>query len=521
MEEYMQALEMDEESYAKMQQENRQKLMTQFKRSFEQMIATSEAAYQGDIAWGGKSHSLRDYEADEIHRIVSCGDAIEQASLSEYFFATNGLYKRIIVHYATFLMYAWLLVPSVKNVGKNKISDPKISKRYYDAADFCTNFQISRKCALFARDILVKGAYYGLVIEKGEKVVILDLPFDYCRSRFKNDQDIDIIEFNLDFFKKIRDDKARQKILDSYPKIIQKAWRKYNNSNDPHLKWFFIPPELGIYFCFFEERPFFLDLIPLLNDLDDYKDIDKQRNAQALKRILVQEVPHDGMKLVFEPQEAEAMHAGAINMLENNRDTDVITSYAKVSLLDMSSKDDEKTEIVNVQDLIYSSAGMSKELFFATTAAGIEYSVCNDLALVMVLGQRFAHFFTVLLNTKFADKRVDFRLIILPLSYYNAKDYNSMAREMASFGYSFLAPILATGIDQANLASLKALENDLLNLDEILKPLQSSYTQSGKKAGESMDAVAESGDPNAKAPSQTQEETKTEEKKETGGEQEK
>lgn len=31
---------------------------------------------------------------------------------------------------------------------------------------------------------------------------------------------------------------------------------------------------------------------------------------------------------------------------------------------------------------------------------------------------------------------------------------------------------------------LKALENDLLDLDIILKPLQSSYTQSGKKAGE-------------------------------------
>jgi hypothetical protein len=54
------------------------------------------------------------------------------------------------------------------------------------------------------------------------------------------------------------------------------------------------------------------------------------------------------MKLVFEPQEAEVMHNGAVQMLENNKDTDVITSYAKVSLLDMSSKDDEKTDITNV-----------------------------------------------------------------------------------------------------------------------------------------------------------------------------
>ena len=39
---------------------------------------------------------------------------------------------------------------------------------------------------------------------------------------------------------------------------------------------------------------------------------------------------------------------------------------------------------------------------------------------------------------------------------------------------------MATGIDQTNLADLKELENELLNLDEVLKPLQSAYTQSGK-----------------------------------------
>ena len=38
-----------------------------------------------------------------------------------------------------------------------------------------------------------------------------------------------------------------------------------------------------------------MDLIPLLDDLDDYKEIDKKRNLQALGRILVQKVGTDGM----------------------------------------------------------------------------------------------------------------------------------------------------------------------------------------------------------------------------------
>lgn len=51
------------------------------------------------------------------------------------------------------------------------------------------------------------------------------------------------------------------------------------------------------------------------------------------------------MKLVFEPDEAEEMHAGAIEMLQDNRDVDILTTYADVDLLDLSSDDDEKQKL--------------------------------------------------------------------------------------------------------------------------------------------------------------------------------
>lgn len=445
------------------------------------MIATSEDAYSKSNSKFSMSKRQRTYSKEEINDIVNRGDPISRAELSEFFFSTNGLYKRIIIHYATFLTYSWILVPQLKN-RRDTITNKKIADQYYKAADFCSTFQLERKCALFAKDVFVKGAYYGLLHDDGNNVVIQDLPFEFCRSRFKNAQDIDIVEFNMKFFDKIRDEESRKLILKTYPKIVQQGYRSYKYHNGP--EWIFLPPEMGIYFSFFEERPFFLDLIPLLDDFDDYKDIDKMRNLQALKRILVQQVGTDGMKLIFEPEEAEAMHEGALEMMANNKDVDVLTTYNKVSLLDLSSSDDEKTQLDDIQNLIYESAGLSKEFFFSTTEAGLQYSTYNDIALTMILGQRFAHFFTELLNYKFEDKKIIFKLLILPLSYYNSADYTSRAKELAAFGYSFLTPILSTGLDQTNLANLKILENELMNLDEILKPLQSSYTQSGKAQGE-------------------------------------
>lgn len=493
-----------------------QQRVTTFKKAISDMIATSKSAYiKSDSKSPRERHRL--YTKDEIHRIIERGDAIERAALSEHFFSVSGLYKRIILHYATFLAYSWLLVPHVKN-RKDKLKDKKITNQYDEAADFCASFQIERKCALFAKDILVKGAYYGLIHDNGEYIAIQDLPFEYCRSRFKNQQDIDIVEFSMKFFDTITDANLRKQILQTYPKIIQKSYYNYKHNNGD--AWIFLPAEMGIYFSYFEEKPFFMDLIPLLDDLDDYKEIDKKRNLQSLGRILVQKVGTDGMKLVFEPDEAEEMHEGVISMLQDNPDIDVITTYNDIDLIDLSSDDDEKTTIDSVQDLIYESAGISKELFCATTDTGLQYSLNNDLAMMMILGQKFAHFFTVLISNKFSSKKIKFKILILPISYYNNVEYTSKAKDLAAFGYSFLTPILSTGIDQTSLSDLKELENELLELDEVLKPLQSSYTQSGKTnavtAAASKTASEQTANSSDDTTKKEEEEEKTEEK-DTGG----
>ena len=355
--------------------------ITVFKKAFKDMIASSNAAYVKSDAREVRRRNHR-YSKDEIIRIVEHGDAVQRAELSEFFFSVSGLYKRIILHYATFLTYSWVLSPHLKNAN-DSIKDKKNAAVYYKASNFCSDFQIEKRCGLFARDILVKGAYYGLIYNENDRVAIQDLPFEYCRSRYKNRDEVDIVEFNMKFFDTITDDELRKEILRTYPKVVQKGYYDYRHKNKDC--WIFLPAEIGVYFKFFDEKPFFLDLIPLLDDLDDYKEIDKKRNLQALKRILVQKIPHDGMKLVFEPDEAEEMHAGAIEMLQDNRDVDILTTYADVNLLDLSSDDDEKTEVEDVQDLIYESAGVSKELFSATTDSGLDFSLKNDLSLMMIL----------------------------------------------------------------------------------------------------------------------------------------
>lgn len=452
-----------------------------FKSVIQKMIAKNDAAYEKlKGRESTKKHLSHEYSPEDIERIVKEGTSIEKCRLSQHFFDISGLYKRIILHYATFLTYSWLLIPHAKGF-KGKLSEKSNQKQYYEAAEFCSDFDIEDKCTMFATRVLIDGGYYGIIHDNAEGIAIQTLPFAYCRSRFKNRQDVDVIEFDLRFFdKEISDDKLRREILKAYPSEIQKGYKKYKREGQGADPWMFISEKIGIYFCYIKETPFFLDLIPLIDDLEDYKDINKQRNLLALKRIVTQEIPHDGLNLLFEPDEALEIHDGVVEMLSESPDTDVITSYGKVGLLDLSGEQGDRTDVEQAQQLVYDAAGVTKELFSASSPAGLEMSLDNDLSMMMILGRKFAHFFSVLMNNKFGNKKISFNFVILPVSYYNLDEYTSKAKDLAAFGYVFLTPVAASGVNQVNLSDLKSLENDVLDLDEVLKPLQSAYTQSGK-----------------------------------------
>lgn len=114
--------------------------LTNFKSAFKGMTAASQEAY---VKTGRKNAKTRNrtYDRREIDSIVEGGDPVRQAELSKHYFETNGTYKRIVLHYATFLTYSWMLVPSLKNK-KDLMTNKQVSKAYYDATKFLTNFQV-------------------------------------------------------------------------------------------------------------------------------------------------------------------------------------------------------------------------------------------------------------------------------------------------------------------------------------------------------------------------------------------
>jgi hypothetical protein len=158
-----------------------------FSKAKDAMIATNTNAYKnsGYSSYWERRDKLRDYTTEEVHSIINSGSSGEQQKLSRSYFHKGGYYTQIVLHYATLLTYAGLLIPNPSS-GKN-LSTSHIQKRYYNAMDYVERMQLPSFLTNCAVRALTDGCYYGIITELDKTVfTTIDLPAEYCRSNFKD-----------------------------------------------------------------------------------------------------------------------------------------------------------------------------------------------------------------------------------------------------------------------------------------------------------------------------------------------
>ena len=453
--------------------------ISSYSKAQQKMIATSDNTY-GTLGTSRARYleRIRDYTPEKIERIITSGSLAEQQALSRNFFYKDGYYKQIIIHYATLLKYAGLLIPN-PSLGK-KLSTSHISKRYYNALDYVEKMNLPVFLTDCATRALIDGCYYGVIVQLDKQnFSVLDLPSGYCQTRYKDLNGDDLIEFDVSYFNSIVDLTAKEQALASYPKFIRdayKKWQKQKSSNS----WVIIPSDIGICFPFFDGRPLFLSVIPASLEYDDAIQTERDRDAEEIRKILVQKIPHlqDG-RLLFEPDEAAEMHTGAVGMLKGNKNISVLTTYADVdAVVSKTTGESTSKTLEQIEKNIYAQAGVSGQIFSSTGSSTLDASIKNDIALMMYLANKFSRFITNSINRIYGNTNITFKYQILPVSIHNMDKFVDQSFKLSGSGYSYLLPVVALGLSQRDIVNLKELENDVLKLGEKLIPLSSSYTQS-------------------------------------------
>ena len=458
--------------------------LASFKKSQSAMIATSDTAYGSRLGNAQWTSRVKDYTEDEVKKIIESGSLLEQQRLSRNYFNKDGYYRQLVLYYATLLKYTGLLIPN-PTPGKN-LSTSHIQKKYFQAMDYVDKMNLETILVEWAQKILVDGCYYG-VISKVDKLhfAVLTLPSAYCQTRFKDVAGNDLIEFDLSYFNTITEKNNKKAALAAYPDFIVSAYKKWERGKLP-TKWIVIPSDIGICFPMLDGRPFFLNVIPSTIKYDEAVATEQEREKEEIRKILIQKIPHlnDG-RLLFEPDEAEEMHRGAVGMVRNNQNTTVLTTYAEVDAIASRGSTEKagSSALEGMKQNIYSQAGVSGEIFAATGGNTTETSIKYDTAIMMYLANKFARFITNVVNDNFANSNISFKYTILPITHQNEAKYIDGSYKLATAGYSLIIPALAQGLSQRDLVNIKDLENDVLGLTDKLIPPKTSFTD-GAEAGD-------------------------------------
>lgn len=470
---------------------DRRKRQFNLYKSSNQKIATHDDGWNSNI-WNRYLRN-RNYSEKDIIDIIENGSIESQIDLSRCFFNKGGFYTQQVLYYSTLLKYVGILIPQVSK--GLPLSTPYIQKKYENAVNLIERLNPSVLFPHITEKTLVDGTYYGVIQTNNKQALaILDLPSMYCRTRFKDIDGNDVIELNMNYFNTIQDENARQYALNAYPEEISMYYEAWKKNQSRLSQWMIIPSEISVCFSFLNGRPYLLSILPAVLNYTETVNLEKERNLEEIRKIIVQKIPHNSStnELVFEPDEALDMHEGTVEMLSGNKNLSVLTTYADVdAIVSKSSSETANNSVERMFTNIYGEAGISPQLFSSTGSTTLKSSIKKDISLMMRLANKYSLFVTNLINRLHANSNIKFKYEILPVGEQNLDDYVKTNKELASLGYSWLVPAIAQGFSQKDLINIKELENTYLNLQELLIPLSSSFTQSTKSDSEGGAPVKE------------------------------
>ena len=462
--------------------------------------------------WGNK---------EVVLKAISQYNLSEMREISNFFYKTSGIYNRLCRYLAYLYRYDWFITPYINNgvdVANREeeetltpLQRDKILVNFFSLLKFLDEFEVKKFFGDVALKVIRNGCYYGYIIPNNGTIAIQELPPKYCRSQFSV-QGRPAVEFNMSFFDTVYpDSEMRAKILNLFPAEFKKGYKAYKDGKlKPTFQgdtsgWYLLDVKSAIKFNLNgEDFPAFISVIPAIIDLDAAQDLDRKRMAQKLLRIIIQKMPIDkNGDLVFDIDEAQALHNNAVRMISRAIGVDVLTTFADVDVADMSDKSNttQTDDLVRVERQVYNEAGVSQMQFNSDSNTALNNSILNDEATLYNLIQQFESFLNLVIGPyNKSPKKCYYKAQILTTTIYNYKEMAKLYKEQTAMGYSKILPQIALGQSQSSILANAYFENDVLDLVSVFVPPLTSNTmnadalamRNGNKHGTSKKTGAES-----------------------------
>lgn len=431
-----------------------------------------------------------EYDLEDIEAAVLNQDLNEMREISQYFYTNSGIYGSLVRYLSTLMNNDYRL--DMRRLDKEEDLE-SVTEKYHEALSYLDSWNFKTQLPEIDFYVVRDGAFYGYLIETDIGTHLQRLPSGYCRSIYKSDG-YPIVELDIKYFEDAyMDAEERKQVLRNYPQEIRKYYQRYENGSlesSGTEAWCPLDPTLATVFRFFDsDVPILFGSIKEIIRLSLNRAIEDKKSEQELFKILIQQMPLDKeYNLVFDIEEAKDMHANSLSMIQNAPGVDVLTTFAKTEAINLNDGLQSTTDgVKNATKGIYDESGISPNVMATEGNISLQFSVAKDEKLMYYMLKQKEKFINLRLFNLFSTpNKLLFSTHWLDTTQYNYKDKVAMYKEAATLGYSKLTPAIAMGESQSNFESNLDLENEVLDLNSMMKPLESSYapvSKSEKKNG--------------------------------------
>jgi hypothetical protein len=419
--------------------------------------------------------SLRD--RDQIDKLIR--DAYDEpwkaGEVSRSLEAVDSKYAKLISYFADMFHVRYTVIPTLLKRAR-ALPEAEYLNKYNDIMQVVEGMSLETTIPTLLKEIYLAGSVF-IYTEKynpAKTLSMIILPQEYCRPVLKTNHGTFIVQFNFDYFYKMNTT-DQQDALRLFPAEFA---RLYEQTKNLGRKWVTLDPKhsTGFLLNHYGITP----LVNVLGDIIDYqefKENDLERSRNELKSILTHKIPMYQDQFIFTLDEVAAIQKSISKIVSSHEGLETITTFGDTELLKLQEEGSrENKQVAQAYTNIYQSAGLNPNMWTSNSIAALDMSFKIDKASVIRHLNNIETFLNIAMNNAYNFSPYEARIKLLHISVRDEASDIEKYQESAKFGIGKLEAIVASGVRQSEILDVSRLE-DALKLDEILKPLQSSHTQ--------------------------------------------
>lgn len=411
------------------------------------------------------------YSKDDIQTYLSNPYTYEQQlrKAVTYIYGASSHFRRLIQYFVGLSDLAYVVEPY--KIDPKKANTKTVNNNYRKVLNLLSSMNIKTQFPKVLTVCLREDVFYGTLWVTNDSVTIQQLPSDYC-SISTIEGNVPNVTFDFSYFD------SNSALLEYYPAEFQTKYRQYQASR--MTRWIELdsPTSFAIK-CNSDildyALPPFAGLLRELYDIEDYKQMKETKTALENYAMLTMKLPmeKDGTWGIDLPK-AKEFWRNLDSVLPD--EVGSVLSPMDIDKISFEKSNTGDTDTVSeAEQHMFSAAGVSSLLFNNEKASSnaLLLSIKADQAITYGIVKNIQDAINRFLQAQSYGK--NFKVNFLNISQYNAKEAGDAYLKAASYGMPTISYYCASqGLGQAELDSMSFLETEVLGLQDMFRPLQSS-----------------------------------------------